>query len=365
MAKQKKETAGRRQTSKVAMSKLKKSQNIVIMFMILVMIVGLCLMVFAHFYDSLDYNSGQTTDPGQAIKIEGFFSKTPVEIDIQTTAQEPPKYYIISNENFVQISPDKTVPNEYTDPKAVQQIEQAATEKQYDQKDFYYEGELERGDWYILVVTNTTEGKVNFNMVYDISAYGYRPLVLWVIFPIILLLEILFFAYSLVINSRLKKVQEKISTQRLLKAQMNMVRNFILQSSGTQQSFGFSASPYRTDSGESVPRDGVPLAVGSKEMEIVECYGCKELITINSPERPLIVACPNCGLKSQVTEEDEEEEEAKAAKAKEPSKLPPAEAEVRALPPGSPPPEEQAPPTPSPAPATPVPNPNPESGEMQ
>jgi DNA-directed RNA polymerase subunit RPC12/RpoP len=282
------------------MNKIKKSQNIAIMLMILILIVGMCLMIFAYVYDDVSDNSGQTAEQGRAFSVNPVIgTDADVEINVETTAKEPPKFFIISAHNFKEISPDRSVPNEYTNPELVAQIDQASAPgtKQIDKKDYEYNKDLGENDWYVLVVTNQTEGGIAFNMIYDISVYSFRPL--WpVFFAITIILEALAFVYILVINTKLKKVQEKVSTQRLLKAQMNMVRNFILQSSGTSsQAFGFAASPYRSDSGEGVPRDGIPLAIANKEMEIVECYGCNELITINSPERPLIVACPNCGVK--------------------------------------------------------------------
>jgi hypothetical protein len=349
MAQKKKGKGGQKQTSKVAMNKIKKSQNIAIMLMILILIVGMCLMIFAYVYDDVSHNSGQTAEQGQAFSVNPVIgTSADVEITVETTAKEPPKFFIISAHNFKEISPDRSVPNEYTNPELVKQIQQASVEQQIDKKDFELTGPLDENDWYVLVVTNQTEGGIAFNMIYDISVYSFRPL--WpMFFAITIILEALAFVYILLINTKLKKVQEKVSTQRLLKAQMNMVRNFILQSSGTSsQAFGFAASPYRSDSGEGVPRDGIPLAIANKEMEIVECYGCNELITINSPERPLIVACPNCGVKSQVVEEDSAEAAAAAEKAK--TTLPPTPGEMKALPAGNPEEADASPPAPVPTP---------------
>jgi hypothetical protein len=222
--------------------------------------------------------------------------------------------------------------------------------------DFYWEGTLENGDWFVIVVTDQTEGGITFNMIYDISVYSFRPIALPIVFPLILVFESLCFVYILLVNNKLKKVQEKVSTQRLLKAQMDRVRNFILQSSGTSQAFSLSASPYKSATSESVLRDGVPLAIAQGDVEIVECYACNELITINSPDRPLIVACPNCGVKSQVVE-DEGEEDGDADRVK--TTLPPAEGERMMLPPGHPEAEGGVPPvTPSPSPS-PQPTPTP------
>ena len=325
--------------------------------MILIIIVGMSLMVFCYVYDDLNHNSGKTAEQGQQFTVGAPYSEADVEISIDTDARIPPKFYIISEDKFREISPTRAVPNEAVDPSSVKQIEQASVYHQYGKVTFNFEGSLENDNWYVLVVTNQTEGGIAFNMKYEISVYSFRPLVLPFIFVPVFIMEILVFVYIIVINSRLKRVQEKISTQRLLKAQMDMVRNFILQSSGAGQSFGMSASPYLSESGEGVPRDGIPLAMSSPEMEIVECYACNELITVNSPERPLIVACPNCGVKSQVVEDDEAEEKPDGIPDIK-STLPPAKGETKMLPAGNPPPEGADSPPPSPAP-TPAPTPSP------
>lgn len=359
MAKEKKGKSGLRTTSKVAMNKLKKSQNIAIMLMILVLIVGSSLMVFCYLYPSLDVTTPSTAEPGQNFKVNGLFGSAPVKISIETTAKEPPEFYIITEDNFRKISPDRTVPNKRQDPDAVKQIEFQSEVSQPGKKDFNWEGKLDNNDWFVIVVTNSTESGVQFNMIYDITVFSFRPLVLPVLFPIVLICEVLCFIYILILNSRLRKVQEKVSTQRLLKAQMDMVRNFILQSSGAAQPFSFSSSPYKAVSSEGIPRDAMPMAIASGEVEIVECYACNELITINSPERPLIVACPNCGVKSQVTHEEAEEEAAPGVK----DTLPPVSADVKMLPAGNPPPETPSPvPVPSPVPANPTPEPTHETG---
>jgi hypothetical protein len=355
MAKKKSERAGTRQTSRIAMNKLKKSQNIAITLMVVILIVGIGLMVFCYVFDNWDVTTQPTAEQGQKFKVDSLLGKAPVEISIETTAKIPPKFFILSAYNFKEISPTTAVANEATDPESIELYKQASVYWQDGKKDFKYEEELENDDYFVIVVTNQTEGGVAFNMVYDISVYDLRPIVIPIIFPIVFVLEIFSLVYILLLNNKLKKVQEKVSTQRLLKAQMDMVRNFILQSSGASQQFSLSSSPYKSVTGESVPRDGIPLAISTKEMEIVECYACNELISVNSPDRPLIVACPNCGVKSQVVEE-EEGEEGPAPQVT--STLPPAAVERKLLPAGTPPPDEGASAVPVPQPA-PVPSPAP------
>lgn len=351
MAKKKKGQPGLKQTSKAAMNKLKKSQNIAIVIMIVVLAIGVSVLVVCYYYPTLNSNTGKTAEQGQSFTVKSLSGSAQVDVSVETNAREPPEFAIISDHNFKQISPTLTVPNKYTDPGSVEQIRESAEVYQTGKKDFRYNRELDNDEWFVITITNQTEGGVPFNMIYDIQVFSLRPLIL----PLALVVIIIvcaFFAYILVLNSRLKQVQEKVSTQRLLKAQMDMVRNFILQSSGASQPFAFSGSPYKSMAGESIPRDAMPLAIAQGDAEIVECYACNELITVNSRDRPLIVACPNCGVKSQVVE-DEGEPGVKAPSVKQ--TLPPAEAEMKMLPAGNPEVGESAPPselnpTPTPAP---------------
>jgi len=51
---------------------------------------------------------------------------------------------------------------------------------------------------------------------------------------------------------------------------------------------------------EEVPPIGQALAVGSEDIEVVECYKCSGLITVTTKQRPVIIACPTCGTKGEV-----------------------------------------------------------------
>jgi DNA-directed RNA polymerase subunit M/transcription elongation factor TFIIS len=55
---------------------------------------------------------------------------------------------------------------------------------------------------------------------------------------------------------------------------------------------------------EEIPPIGQALAIGSEDVEVVECYKCGGLITVTTPQRPVIIACPACGTKGEVTAED-------------------------------------------------------------
>jgi DNA-directed RNA polymerase subunit M/transcription elongation factor TFIIS len=59
-------------------------------------------------------------------------------------------------------------------------------------------------------------------------------------------------------------------------------------------------SPQQAGPKEEVPPVGQPLAIGSEDVEVVECYKCAGLITITTKERPVIIACPSCGTKGEV-----------------------------------------------------------------
>jgi hypothetical protein len=63
-------------------------------------------------------------------------------------------------------------------------------------------------------------------------------------------------------------------------------------------------SPQQAGPKEEIPPIGQALAVGSEDVEVVECYKCGGLITVTTPQRPVIIACPNCGTKGEVTAED-------------------------------------------------------------
>jgi hypothetical protein len=55
--------------------------------------------------------------------------------------------------------------------------------------------------------------------------------------------------------------------------------------------------------------------VSSEDVEVVECYKCGGLITVTTPQRPVIIACPTCGTKGEVDTEELEGPEDTSAKA--------------------------------------------------
>jgi len=59
-------------------------------------------------------------------------------------------------------------------------------------------------------------------------------------------------------------------------------------------------TPQLTGQREEVPPIGQALAVGSEDIEVVECYKCGGLITVTTAQRPVIIACPTCGTKGEV-----------------------------------------------------------------
>ena len=59
-------------------------------------------------------------------------------------------------------------------------------------------------------------------------------------------------------------------------------------------------TPQQVGPKEEVPPVGQALAIGSEDVEVVECYKCGGLITITTKERPVIIACPSCGTKGEV-----------------------------------------------------------------
>lgn len=63
-------------------------------------------------------------------------------------------------------------------------------------------------------------------------------------------------------------------------------------------------SPVQPGPKEEVPPIGQALAVGSEDIEVVECYKCGGLITITTKQRPVIIACPSCGTKGEVDTEE-------------------------------------------------------------
>jgi hypothetical protein len=63
-------------------------------------------------------------------------------------------------------------------------------------------------------------------------------------------------------------------------------------------------SPVQPGPKEEVPPIGQALAVGSEDIEVVECYKCSGLITITTKQRPVIIACPSCGTKGEVDAEE-------------------------------------------------------------
>jgi hypothetical protein len=63
-------------------------------------------------------------------------------------------------------------------------------------------------------------------------------------------------------------------------------------------------TPQQAGPQEEIPPIGQALAIGSEDVEVVECYKCGGLITVTTPQRPVIIACPACGTKGEVTAED-------------------------------------------------------------
>ncbi len=59
-------------------------------------------------------------------------------------------------------------------------------------------------------------------------------------------------------------------------------------------------TPQATGPKEEIPPIGQALAVGSEDIEVVECYKCSGLITVTTKQRPVIIACPTCGTKGEV-----------------------------------------------------------------
>jgi DNA-directed RNA polymerase subunit M/transcription elongation factor TFIIS len=67
-------------------------------------------------------------------------------------------------------------------------------------------------------------------------------------------------------------------------------------------------SPQQAGPKEEIPPIGQALAIGSEDIEVVECYKCNGLITVTTQQRPVIIACPTCGTKGEVTGEELESE---------------------------------------------------------
>jgi hypothetical protein len=63
-------------------------------------------------------------------------------------------------------------------------------------------------------------------------------------------------------------------------------------------------TPQQAGPQEEIPPIGQALAIGSEDVEVVECYKCGGLITVTTPQRPVIIACPACGTKGEVTAEE-------------------------------------------------------------
>ena len=63
-------------------------------------------------------------------------------------------------------------------------------------------------------------------------------------------------------------------------------------------------TPQQAGPKEEIPPIGQPLAIGAEDVEVVECYKCGGLITVTTPQRPVIIACPTCGTKGEVTAEE-------------------------------------------------------------
>jgi hypothetical protein len=59
-------------------------------------------------------------------------------------------------------------------------------------------------------------------------------------------------------------------------------------------------TPQQAGPREEIPPIGQALAVSSEDVEVVECYKCGGLITVTTPQRPVIIACPTCGTKGEV-----------------------------------------------------------------
>ena len=63
-------------------------------------------------------------------------------------------------------------------------------------------------------------------------------------------------------------------------------------------------SPQQAGPKEEIPPIGQALAISSEDVEVVECYKCGGLITVTTPQRPVIIACPTCGTKGEVDSEE-------------------------------------------------------------
>jgi hypothetical protein len=63
-------------------------------------------------------------------------------------------------------------------------------------------------------------------------------------------------------------------------------------------------TPQQAGPKEEIPPIGQALAIGSEDIEVVECYKCGGLITVTTQQRPVIIACPTCGTKGEVTAEE-------------------------------------------------------------